>query len=288
MSHTEPVTPKALPAGSLLWWALLFTTPQGQPGARALLAVRGELVETARHASDPSIAAAKLGWWREEARRFGSGAEEHPCTRALAAAGGSDVIEPEYLEELVDGACMDAVHRPYGGFSELRLYCHRSSGVLQEMLATLAGVSDPRHERPVRQAAHQVGIGVRLAEIAWGLRADLATGRLYLPGDWLQEAGVDDEDIASGAPSAELITCLERLAAAAERELDGGLAKLPPAERERHRATAALAALARRRLEAARSRHWAPPPKGGGVPAAAATLGDLVTAWRAARQAART
>jgi phytoene synthase len=288
MSPTEPVSPKALPAGSLLWWGLLFTTAERQPGARALLAVRGEIVETARHASDPSIAAAKLGWWRDEARRFGSGGEQHSSTRALAAADGSDVIEPEYLEELVDGACMDAAHRPYGSFSELRLYCHRSSGVLQEMLATLVGVSDPRHERAVRQAAHRVGIGVRLAEIACGLQADLAAGRLYLPGDWLEDAGVADGDITLGAPSDALIVCLERLAATAGQELDGGLAKLPPAERKRHRATAALAALALRRLGTARSRRWSPQPAGGRIPAAAASLGDLMTAWRAARRAART
>lgn len=286
---TLELVPKALPPGSPLWWGLLFTEPERRPAVRALMAVRGELLETANRVSDPAVASARLGWWREEARRFGSGGEQHPATRALAASPGGEAVEPEYLEELVDGAEMDALHRPYGGFSELRLYCHRSSGVLHELVATVSGTRARGAERTARRAAHRIGIGVRLAGIACGFGADLRAGRLYLPGDWLEEAGVDDAALAEETPGPAVQGCLSRIGREARRELCEGLARFPADELDRHRSAAVVSALAGRALDAAEARRWAPPPAPRrGFAAAADSLGDLTTAWRAARHAAKT
>jgi len=287
MTRPRAATPKAMPAGSPLWWSLLFTEPDRQDGVRALMSVRGELLETVHRISEPTVAAARLAWWREEARRFGSGREQHPATQALAASPGGDAVEPEYLEEMVDGAEMDALHRPYGAFAELRLYCHRTSGLLQELCAAVVGPSAPGNERALRKAAHRIGIGTRLAELACHHRAEVAAGRLYLPGDWLAEAGVNDDALAGNPPGPELKQCLARLSAEAEAEIDAGLDGIPDGERERHRNLFTVAALARRRLAEARARDWAPPVNPRRITAAAHTLGDLVTAWRAARSSIR-
>lgn len=284
----EALTPKALPAGAPLWWARLFALPERRPAVDALLAIRGEFVATALGTSDPSVAAARLGWWREEIGRFGSGSEQHPATRALAASGDASEVEPEYLEELLDGAEMDAAHRPYDGFSELRLYCHRSAGVLQELLTVVTGARRSGAERAVRNAAHGMGIGARLAEIACDFRKDLRAGRIYLPADWLDEAGVSDQALAAEEPDAALTSCLSRLAGEARGILDATLASWPPEGRARHRHALVYAELVRRRLDRAEARSWTPAPPPGRAARARDSLADLATAWRAARRAVRT
>ena len=287
MTQPPAATPKAMPAGSALWWSLLFTEPDRQDGVRALLGIRGELVDTVHRTSEPAVAAARLAWWSEEARRFGSGREEHPTTRALAASPGGETVEPEYLEEMVDGAEMDALHRPYAAFPELRLYCHRTSGLLLELCAAVVGPSSPGDERALRKAAHRIGIGTRLVELACRHHAEYAAGRLYLPADWLAEASAHAPDLAADRPGPGLRKCLERLAAEGEADIDAGLAGIPTGERQRHRNLFTAAALARRRLTEARAREWAPPVTRRRLSAAARTFGDLVTAWRAARRGTR-
>jgi len=288
MNRSLAAGPKATPAGSALWWLLLFTEPDRRDGVRALLGIRGELVDTVERTSEPAVAAARLAWWREETRRYGSGREEHPATRALAASPGGEAVEPEYLEEMVDGAQMDALRRPYATFPELRLYCHRTSGLLLELCAAVVGASEPGNERALRKAAHRIGIGTQLAGLACRHHAEYAAGRLYLPAEWLSEAGVDTLELSRDRPGPGLDNCLERLAALGEAEIDAGLAAMPPGERPRHRNLLTAAALARRRLAEARGRRWAPPATRRRVSAAARTFGDLVTAWRTARHSMRT
>ncbi|MEJ2516114.1 MAG: squalene/phytoene synthase family protein [Gammaproteobacteria bacterium] len=284
---SEAMAPKALAPGSPLWWARLFALPERRSAFDALLAIRGELVTTALGTTDPNVAGAKLSWWREELRRFGSGGEQHPATRALASAEGGRDVEPEYLEEMLDGAEMDVAHRPCAAFSELRLYCHRTSGVLQELLVVVTGTDSPRGERAVRNAAHRLGIGLRLAELACDFPADLKSGRLYLPGDWLDDAGVSDDALVAERPDPALAACLSRLAGEARQALDDAMADWPKGQKKRHRHAMVLADLAKRRLDQAEALSWIPATTAAGATRARRTLGDLVTAWRAARRAVR-
>jgi 15-cis-phytoene synthase len=269
---------KAAPPGSPLWYALLFTPVERRAAVAALLELRAEIFESARRPSEPAVAMARLQWWRAEAAGFGSGQEQHPGLRALRLAGAEAVVQPEYLLELVDAAESELHAAPCRNFAELTLYCYRSAGVLHEMLAGLLGLEQSANERGVRRHAQRLGTGLRLAEIIGGLRADLAAGRRLLPRDWIEETGATETVAPDGSVDAALSACLDRLAGEARLALDEAESMLPAAERPRQRPGLVLAALGRRQLARLHRAGFRPAARAG-------TLGNLFTAWRAARKA---
>jgi len=81
--------------------------------------------------------------------------------------------------------------------------------------------------------ACDLGVAMQLTNIARDVGEDARCGRLYLPLDWMREAGLNpDEWLANPVFSANLGRVIERLLGTAEalyRRADAGLAKLPAA-----------------------------------------------------------
>lgn len=269
---------KGAPRGSPYWYALLFSPAAPRAMIATLLELRAGIFEAARRPTEPAVARARLDWWRTELAAFGSGREQHPTTRALRDAGGHGPVQAEYLLEIVDAAESELREAPCRNYAELSLYCYRSSGVLHEMMAGVAGLADPANERAVRRHAQRLGAGVRLAEIIAGLRNDLAAGRRLLPRDWIEETGGFEQVDANGRVDAALKACLDRLAGEAHIALDEAEAVLPPIEQARQRHGLVLAALARRHLARLHRNEFDPEALPG-------NLDNLWTAWRAARRA---
>lgn len=65
--------------------AWLFLTHDERARYGALAALQGEWLKAATMSSEPQVAAAKLGWWREEIARAGGGCANHPLLRGLFA-----------------------------------------------------------------------------------------------------------------------------------------------------------------------------------------------------------
>jgi phytoene synthase len=97
------------------------------------------------------------------------------------------------------------------------------------MMALVMGV----RERWILERACDLGVAMQLTNIARDVGEDARAGRLYLPLDWLQEAGIDPTLwLAQPKFSAALGRVIERLLAAAEElytRSDAGLARLPAA-----------------------------------------------------------
>jgi phytoene synthase len=271
---------KGAPRGSPYWYVLLFAPETSRDMVAALLELRASIFEAARRPTEPAVARARLDWWRAELAAFGSGREQHPLTRALRDAGGHGPVQGEYLLEIVDAAESELREIPCRNYAELSLYCYRSSGVLHEMMASVAGLADPANERAVRRYAQRLGAGARLGEIIAGLRNDLAAGRRLLPRDWVEETGANEQVDANGCMDAALKECLDRLAGEARIALDEAEAVLPPIEGARQRHGLVLIALARRHLAHLYRNEFDP----GTLPG---NLDNLWTAWRAARRAVR-
>jgi 15-cis-phytoene synthase len=269
---------RSAPPGSPAWYALLFTPEPQRETIATVLDLRDEILDSARRPSERTVAEARLQWWRVELAGFGRGREQHPATRALRDAQPAGVVHAEYLLEMVDAAESELGDPICRNYAELSLYCYRSSGVLHEIIAGLLGLSDPANERAVRRYAQRLGTGVRLVEILSGLGTDLAAGRRFLPRDWIEETGANDQVSAQGILDPALLTCLDRLAGEARLALDEAEAILPPAERPRQRTGLVLAALHRRQLAQLHRASFTPHALPG-------NLGNLWTAWRAARVA---
>ncbi|MGA7814960.1 squalene/phytoene synthase family protein, partial [Caballeronia sp.] len=80
MNFDEYCQQKAAPDGSSTYYALRRAPSAGQPLLTALYALRRELEETSKEASDPTIGRTKHTWWQKELASLFFGEPAHPVT----------------------------------------------------------------------------------------------------------------------------------------------------------------------------------------------------------------
>jgi phytoene synthase len=105
-------------------------------------------------------------------------------------------------------------------------YCYHVAGVVGVMMAY---VMDARGEDTLDRAS-DLGIAFQMTNIARDVMDDARTGRVYLPEEWLREAGVPPSGVGRPAHRPAVFSVTERLLDEAERyyaSADVGLARLP-------------------------------------------------------------
>lgn len=112
-----------------------------------------------------------------------------PVDRALAAVVRDFRMPRTLLDALLDGFAWDAENRRYADIAALRAYAVRVAGTVGAMMTVLMG---GRHAATLARAC-DLGIAMQLTNIARDVGEDARNGRLYLPQDWLREAGIDPE-----------------------------------------------------------------------------------------------
>ena len=153
---------------------------------------------------------------------------DHPADRAFAHVVRRFAVPRELPDALLEGLEWDADGRRYADLPGLRAYAMRVAGTVGAMMALLMGA-----RRPASLArACDLGAAMQLTNIARDVGEDARAGRLYLPTDWLCEAGLDpDAWLARPQWTPELGAVVRRLLDAAEtlyaRAADG-IADLPP------------------------------------------------------------
>lgn len=228
------------------YFALLYTPIEKRAAVTAMYLIDAEVRESAQSVNH-DVAHTRLQWWRQEFDRLVNANPQHPATRILNAVPGFDREQFARLHELLAAADMDLARMTYLNQLELRAYCSRCGGVLHELIAMLllpAAIGEP-----TRAAANRIGVGVRQTEILRDLRQDAHDGRLYLPLEALDQAGVSLDDLRGrhwGEPVRSLLASL-RAAAAAELELQK--TAFEPATRAYLRPLFVMAALHRRLLD---------------------------------------
>ena len=131
-------------------------------------------------------------------------------------------IPAHYALELIEGMAMDARGTRYASIDELLLYCYRVAGTVGLMMSHVMGIRD---ERALKHAA-DLGTAMQLTNIARDVLEDAAMGRIYLPLNWLGEAGIAPEEIATKKNCHKLALVTRRLlheAARYYRSGDSGL-----------------------------------------------------------------
>ena len=136
-------------------------------------------------------------------------------------------IPKTLFDALLEGFAWDATGRRYADFGQLLDYAARVAGTVGAMMALLMGVRD----RAMLARACDLGSAMQLTNIARDVGEDARNGRLYLPQDWLREAGVDPASLlARPAFTPALGRVVQRLLGEAERlyqRADSGIARLP-------------------------------------------------------------
>jgi len=128
--------------------------------------------------------------------------------------------------DLLRGFAMDVEGRSYESLEECCHYCYHVAGVVGVMMAYVMGRAD---EDTLDRAA-DLGIAFQMTNIARDVVEDAGIGRIYLPGLWLQGAGVPRHEVGLARQREAVSKVVLRLLDEAERyyaSAQVGLARLP-------------------------------------------------------------
>jgi len=231
MSPQEYVQKKAAGSGSSFYYAFLFLPPPRRAAITAFYAFCREVDDVVDETLDPSVAAAKLAWWRQEVAAAWAGAPTHPVMKALMPLAADFSIEAAHLQAVIDGCQMDLDQTRFLDFPALQRYCHLVAGVVGEVAANIFGRSETR----TVQYAHTLGLAMQLTNIIRDVGDDARRGRIYLPLSELQRFEVKAHELLkrdSPWGYSERFTALMRFQAErAHATYDAALALLPEADR---------------------------------------------------------
>jgi phytoene synthase len=148
---------------------------------------------------------------------------DEPVFQALHSVVTRRGIPERYPLELLTGFAMDVRRQRCERLDDLLLYCYHVAGVVGLMMAHVMGTRDPR----ALQRAADLGIALQLTNVARDVLDDARVQRVYLPLDWLAQAGVPVEQLAEPAHRAALFGVVARLLDEAERYYVSGDQGLP-------------------------------------------------------------
>jgi phytoene synthase len=115
--------------------------------------------------------------------------DDDPVDRAFGAAVRDFRIPRAVPEALLEGFLWDVENRRYATIGELRAYAARVAAAVGVLMTLLMGERRPH----VLARACDLGVAMQLTNIARDVGEDARLGRLYLPQDWLREAGIDPD-----------------------------------------------------------------------------------------------
>jgi len=137
---------------------------------------------------------------------------------AAADRAMTDVVKrfaiPQALPlALLEGFKWDAEGRRYADLPSLCEYAARVAGSVGAMMSLLMG----QRSAATMASACDLGMAMQLTNIARDVGEDARAGRLYLPLDWLRQAGLDPVDwLATPAHTPQLAAVIARLLNAAD------------------------------------------------------------------------
>jgi phytoene synthase len=186
---------KAAASGSSFYYSFLFLPTERRRAITAVYAYCREVDDAVDEVSDPSVAEARLQWWRGEVAALFERRPTHPVTRALLPfVDGPFGITRERMLAILEGMEMDLRQNRYLDFHALKRYAHLVAGVVGEISAAIFGYSDPR----TLEFADRLGLALQLINVIRDVGDDARRGRVYLPVDEMQRFGVRAADLLNG------------------------------------------------------------------------------------------
>ncbi|MEI7784338.1 MAG: phytoene/squalene synthase family protein [Betaproteobacteria bacterium] len=147
--------------------------------------------------------------------------------RALAVVVHQYELPRGLLDALLEGFAWDAQARTYESIEDVHAYGARVAGSVGAMMCWIMGA---RSASTLARAC-ELGVAMQLTNIARDVGEDARNGRLYLPRQWLRQAGIEPQDwLAQPSASPALQGVVERLLQEADRlynQSTAGVAALP-------------------------------------------------------------
>lgn len=113
---------------------------------------------------------------------------QDPAFKALQTVVLSTNMPERHPLDLLRGFEMDVEQRPFERLEDTLEYCYHVAGVVGVMMAIVMGV-DPDDNDTLNRAS-DLGIAFQLTNICRDIIDDAKIERIYLPHEWLNEAGV--------------------------------------------------------------------------------------------------
>lgn len=239
MTPDEYCQQKASQSGSSFYYSFLFLPLERRRAITALYAFCREVDDAVDVPTDPGVARATLGWWRNEVAQLYAGNAQHPVTKALVPAIGPFNIQQLQLGEIMDGMEMDLDHNRYPDFDSLRLYCHRVAGVVGLLSAGVFGYRKPE----TLAYAEKLGLAFQLTNIVRDVGEDARKNRIYIPADEMRRFGVSEADLLGARHTDAFSRLMEFQAQRARGCYADALAVLPAEDRRAQRPGLAMAAI---------------------------------------------
>ena len=140
--------------------------------------------------------------------------KDAPEDRAFAAIVEEFEMPRALPEALLEGLAWDAAAHRYDTLSGVRDYSARVAAAVGAMMCVLMRVRDP----DALARACDLGVAMQLTNIARDVGEDARMGRIYLPLDWLAEAGIDPANfIREPLPTNDVRKMVKRLLHEADR-----------------------------------------------------------------------
>ena len=147
--------------------------------------------------------------------------------RALAAVVELHQLPRPLLDALLEGFAWDAQARRYETLEDVQDYAARVAGSVGAMMCWLMGVRSPE----ALARACELGVAMQLTNIARDVGADARIARVYLPGEWLRQVGIEPlQWLQNPQCTPALQSVVERLLQEADRlyaQASQGIAALP-------------------------------------------------------------
>jgi len=208
-------------------------------------------------ADEPAPMAEKLAGlaaWRARVHALFRGEADDPVTRVLLPAIRAYGLRQEDFLAVIDGMQMDTDAIVAPDLATLDLYCDRVAAAVGRLSVRAFGDASADAD----QVAWHLGRALQLTNILRDVAEDAGRGRLYLPREWLEEAGVPPEPGLALRHTALPALCA-RMAAQAHRhftQAEAAMARcIPAAMRPARLMGATYAAL----LERLQRRGWSRP-----------------------------
>ncbi len=213
-------------AGTSFYRGMRVLPPDRRHAMYAIYAFCRLVDDIADEAGDIAEKLRLLAEWRARIGGLFRGEADGAVARVLRAAAERFTLRQEDFIAVIDGMEMDAATAIVApDLVTLDLYCDRVAAAVGRLSVRAFGDASPAADR----VAYALGRALQLTNILRDLAEDAARGRLYLPREWLDAAGVaHDPAAALAAPGlgavcarvADLARQHFRAAEAAMRECD--------------------------------------------------------------------
>ncbi len=266
-SHASPspsdqhdINEKVRASGTSFYWAMRLLPKDRREALFAVYAFCREVDDIADGESSQADKLIELEKWRKRIDLVSEGIEgdsEDALTRALAAACTKYGLKREDFLAVIDGMEMDAkgpIIAPLN--AELDRYCDCVASAVGRLCVPIFG--EPTDAG--RKVADHLGRALQLTNILRDVSEDAKVGRLYLPADALNTAGLGTRVPTEVANDPRLPEVMKIVGKQAENEYANSEHALEDCSKDAMRPAVIMMMVYRKYLERIRANGWRPLP----------------------------